>query len=68
MLMANSARAAKLLYMMNGFRVVAPGEHVLCAVTGAAIPLEDLRYWSVGRQEPYASARIATEAFVKAAQ
>lgn len=63
MLMANSARPAKLHYMMNGFRVLAPGDHVACAVTGAAIPLEDLRYWSVDRQEPYASARIATEAF-----
>jgi hypothetical protein len=24
-------------------------------VTGAAIPLEDLKYWSVERQEAYAS-------------
>lgn len=68
MLMANSARPAKLHYMMNGFRVLAPGEHVVCAVTGAAISLEDLRYWSVERQEPYASARIATEAYGGSAQ
>ena len=66
MLIANSARTAKLHYMMNGFRVLAPGDHVLCAVTNAPIPLEDLRYWSVARQEPYASARVATDAFVKA--
>lgn len=63
MLIANSARPAKLHYMMNGFRVLAPGDHVTCAVTGAPIALEDLRYWSVDRQEAYASARIATEAF-----
>ena len=63
MLMANSARAAKLHYMMNGFRVLAPGDHVLCAVTGAAIALEDLRYWSVARQEAYASAQLATKAY-----
>lgn len=63
MLMANSARPAKLHYMMNGFRVLAPGDHVVCAVTGASIALEDLRYWSVDRQEAYASPRIATEAF-----
>ena len=37
-----------------------PGQHVFCAVTGEAIPLEELRYWSVDRQEPYASAEIAT--------
>lgn len=62
MLMANSARPAKLHYMMNGFRVLSHGDHVPCAITGAPIPLEDLRYWSVARQEAYASARIATEA------
>ena len=27
----------------------------LCAVTGAAIPLEELKYWSVDLQEAYAS-------------
>lgn len=63
MLMANSARAAKLHYLMNGFRVLAPGDHVICAVSAALIALEDLRYWSVARQEPYASAQLATEAF-----
>ena len=33
----------------------APGAFVRCAVTGAAIPLEELKYWSVDRQEAYAS-------------
>jgi hypothetical protein len=28
---------------------------VRCAVTGAEIPLEELRYWSVDLQEAYAS-------------
>ena len=63
MLMSNTARPAKLHYMMNGFRVLAPGDHVLCAVTGAPIPLEELRYWNVGTQQPYASAEVATRAF-----
>ncbi len=51
---------AKLAYGPNAFRVMRPGQHVFCAVTGEAIPLEELRYWSVDRQEPYASAEIAT--------
>ena len=38
------------------------GDHVMCAVSGARIELEELRYWSVARQEPYASAEIATKA------
>ncbi len=62
MLMSNTARAARLHYMANGFRVLTPGDHVVCAVTGERIPLDALRYWSVARQEPYASAEIAMKA------
>ena len=42
-------------YLDSNLRVVRPGRYVRCAVTGVAIPLEDLRYWSVERQEAYAS-------------
>jgi len=62
MLMSNTDRPARLHYLANGFRVLTPGGHVACAVTGEAIPLEELRYWSVARQEPYASAEIALKA------
>lgn len=61
MLMSNTDRPARLHYMANGFRVLTPGDHVTCAVSGARIALEDLRYWSVVHQEAYASAGIATE-------
>lgn len=60
--MSNSARPARLHYMANGFRVLSTGDHVVCAVSGEKIALEGLRYWSVARQEPYASADIATRA------
>jgi hypothetical protein len=62
MLMSNTARAAKLHYMANGFRMLSPGDHVVCAVSGVRIPLDELRYWSVARQEPYASAELAMQA------
>jgi hypothetical protein len=62
MLMSNSDRPARLHYMANGFRVLSPGDHVLCAVSGARIPLEELRYWSVAAQSAYATAAIASEA------
>lgn len=62
MLMFNRAQPARLHYMPNGFRVLSQGDHVVCAVTGEKIPLDELRYWSVARQEPYASAEIATRA------
>ena len=62
MLMSNTDRPARLHYMANGFRVLSPGDHVTCARTGASIPLDELRYWSVARQEPYATAELASEA------
>lgn len=66
MLMSNTDRAARLHYMANGFRVLTPGDHVACAVTGERIGLDELRYWSVARQEPYASAAVAMAAMVAA--
>lgn len=60
MLMNSSEDAARLHYGPNGFRVLRPGRYVLCAVSGAPIPLGELRYWSVERQEAYASAALAT--------
>lgn len=62
MLMSNRGRVAKLHFLDGTFRVLSPGDHVTCAVTGEAIPLEALRYWSVERQEAYVSA----DAFAKA--
>lgn len=60
MLMKSGDQAAQLMYGPNGFRVMRPGTHVLCAVTGEPIPLEALRYWSAERQEAYATPEIAT--------
>ena len=62
MLVSKSDRPARLHYMANGFRVLTAGDHVVCAVTGARIPLDTLRYWSVALQQPYASATLASEA------
>ena len=62
MLMSNTGRAAKLHYMPGTFRVLSAGDHVLCAVTGARIPLDELRYWSVERQQAYASAEASVQA------
>ena len=60
MLMAQG-RSAKLHYLANGFRVLVPGDHVVCARSGEPIALEDLRYWSVRRQEAYATAALSTQ-------
>ncbi|MBU3077041.1 DUF2093 domain-containing protein [Sphingomonas quercus] len=63
MLMSQGAgRPARLRFLDNGFRLLSPGDHVVCAVSGAPIPLDHLRYWSVARQEAYATPEIATRA------
>jgi hypothetical protein len=49
------AGEAKVEYLDGDFRIVRPGAFVRCAVTGQPIPLEELRYWSVDRQEAYAT-------------
>jgi hypothetical protein len=46
---------AEVKYLDGDFRVARPGAFVRCAVTGVPIPLEELKYWSVERQEAYAS-------------
>ncbi len=47
---------AKLRYLDGEVQVVTPGAFVRCAVTGRAIPLDELRYWSVELQEAYIDA------------
>jgi hypothetical protein len=48
------AGEAEIKFLDGDFRVVRPGAYVRCAVTGVPIPLEELKYWSVERQEAYA--------------
>ncbi len=49
-----SADEAEVEYLDGEYRIRKPGTYVRCAVTGDPIPLEDLRYWNVDLQEPYA--------------
>jgi hypothetical protein len=49
------ADEASLEYLPAEFNVLRSGSFVRCAVTGQPIRLEDLKYWSVSLQEPYAS-------------
>lgn len=44
---------AEVKFLDGDFRIVRAGAYVRCAVTGTPIPLEELKYWSVERQEAY---------------
>ena len=57
---------AQVRYLDGEFQVVSPGDFVRCAVTGQPISLPDLRYWSVERQEAYASADISLKRYLEA--
>jgi hypothetical protein len=48
-------KLAKIKYLPNNFEVLQPGDHVICAVSGKKISLENLNYWNVELQEPYFS-------------
>lgn len=54
---------ARVRYLDGDFQVLVPGAFVRCAVTGVEIPLDDLKYWSVKRQEAYADASVALRRF-----
>ena len=59
MLMTSKGRPARVHYLAGTFRILSAGDHVVCAATGTSIPLEELRYWNVARQEPYATAEAS---------
>ena len=48
-------KLAKLKYLPNNFKVIQEGDHVICAVSGKKISLENLSYWNVELQEAYYS-------------
>jgi hypothetical protein len=52
-------REAKLRFLDGDYQVVVQGDYVRCAVSGTPIRLDELKYWSVARQEAYASAEFA---------
>jgi hypothetical protein len=57
------AGLADIEYLDGEYRIVKPGSYVLCAVSGAQIPLDALRYWSVDLQEAYATPALALQRF-----
>jgi len=48
-------KEAQVRYEDGNFEILSGGDFVLCAVTGDQIPLNHLKYWSVDRQEAYAT-------------
>ena len=54
-----SKKLAKIKYLPNNFKILEQGDHVICAVSGQTIRLDELNYWNVDLQEPYFSYKEA---------
>ena len=48
-------KLAKLKYLPNNFEIIEKGDHVICAISGKKISIENLTYWNVDEQEAYFS-------------
>ncbi|MDB9811373.1 DUF2093 domain-containing protein [Candidatus Pelagibacter sp.] len=53
-------KLAKIEYLPNNYKIIEMGDHVICAISGKIINLEDLNYWNVELQEPYYSYKEAS--------
>jgi len=54
---------AKLKFNPNNFEIIEEGDHVVCAVSGKSIPLNQLTYWNVELQEAYYSPKEAQQRY-----
>ena len=54
-------KKAKLIFKHNYFEIVEEGDHVICAISGKEIKLQNLNYWNVDLQEAYFSPKEVNE-------
>ena len=59
---------AVIRYLDGDFQILSNGSYVTCAVTGRQIPIDELRYWNVERQEPYVDAKASLERHLQVTQ
>ena len=56
-------KKAKVIFKHNFFEIIEDGDHVLCAVSGKKINIQNLNYWNVELQEAYYSPVEVKERF-----
>ena len=54
-------KLAKIKYLPNNFQIIEEGDHVICAISGKQIIIENLNYWNVELQEAYFSYKEANQ-------
>lgn len=68
MVFSSNESEALIRYDTPEYHVLRPGDYVVCAVTFERIPLTDLKYWSVSRQEAYKDASASMEAELRSSK
>ena len=58
-----NTKKAKLKFNPNNFEIIEEGDHVVCAVSGKNIPLNQLTYWNAELQEAYFSPKEAHQRY-----
>ncbi|MEC9459333.1 MAG: DUF2093 domain-containing protein [Pseudomonadota bacterium] len=58
-------KEAKLIYGDGTFKISESGTYVVCAKTKKRIPINELKYWSVQRQEAYYDAESSLKAKIE---
>lgn len=56
---------ARVRYKHGDFQVLSSGDYVRCAVSGKEIPLSELKYWDVDRQEAYFGAAESLKRYLE---
>ena len=56
-------KLAKIKYLPNNFKIIEEGDHVICAISGKKISLDQLNYWNVELQEAYFSPKEAQQRY-----
>ena len=56
-------KLAKLKFLPNNFEIIEEGDHIICAVSGKKIPIDQLNYWNVELQEAYFSPKEAQQRY-----
>ncbi len=60
-----SNQEARIQYDHADYHIVSSGSFVNCAVTGKPIPVEELKYWSVERQEAYYDVQASCKRYME---
>jgi hypothetical protein len=62
--MSSNLEKCAIIELRHGqFKIIEPGDYVLCSITNQKIPLENIKYWNVDLQEIYFGPEVALKRY-----